>query len=107
MTIDIVWTRSAEADLTGIIDYIAADSPQAALQILRTLQNRAQTLATQSMRGRIVPELLAVDVRQYRELIERPWRIVYRTEASRVVVMAVLDSRRDLETLLLDRLIRD
>lgn len=107
MTIDIVWTRSAEADLTGIIDYIAADSPQAALQILRTLQNRAQTLAAQSMRGRIVPELLAVDVRQYRELTERPWRIVYRTEASRVVVMAVLDSRRDLETLLLDRLIRD
>lgn len=92
--------------MTDIIDYIAADSPESASQILLALQKRAQTLATQSMRGRIVPELLAVDVRQYRELIERPWRIVYRIETSRVIVMAVLDSRRDLESLLLDRLSR-
>ena len=30
------------------------------------------------------------------ELIERPWRIVYRYDDKRVYVMAVLDARRDL-----------
>jgi hypothetical protein len=60
----------------------------------------------QAQRGRIVPELRAVGVLHYRELMERPWRIVYRIGASHVLVLAVLDSRRDLQSLLLERLIR-
>ena len=57
-------------------------------------------------RGRIVPELRIVDIFLYRELIEKPWRIIYRHDDKRVYVMAVLDSRRDLTSLLLERLTR-
>jgi toxin ParE1/3/4 len=39
-------------------------------------------------------------------VIERPWRIIYRTEADQVLVMAVLDGRRELRSLLLERLVR-
>ena len=42
----------------------------------------------------------------YRELIVRPWRIIYRVSTKRVLVLAVLDGRRDLEGLLLSRLLR-
>jgi len=45
-------------------------------------------------------------VHQYRELVERQWRIVYRIEPDSVMVLAALDGRRDLESLLLDRLVR-
>lgn len=102
----VLWTRSAEADLTAIVDYIEAESPANAAKVLQTLQRRAQTLETQPARGRIVPELRAIEVRQYREVIERPWRIIYRIEQSRVLVMAVFDSRRELESMLLDRLVQ-
>ncbi len=102
----MLWTDTARMDLLSLIDYIADENPVAALQVLDKLERRARALKSQTFRGRIVPELRAVGVLHYRELIERPWRIVYRTEARRVLVMAVLDSRRDLQSLLLERLIR-
>jgi toxin ParE1/3/4 len=77
------------------------------LAVLDKLQHRASALAIAAERGRIVPELRAVGVRHYRELIERPWRIIYRIEGARVLVLAALDGRRDLEALLLDRLASD
>ena len=70
------------------------------------MERRCQTLAALPERGRIVPELRAVDVLTYRELIEGPWRIVYRYDVDRVHVMAVLDARRELSSLLLERLVR-
>ena len=41
-----------------------------------------------------------------RELIESPWRILYRIEADTVYVLAVIDARRNVEDLLLDRFVR-
>jgi plasmid stabilization system protein ParE len=53
-----------------------------------------------------VPELGRLHIQQYRELVSPPHRIIYRVHGSRVLVLAVLDARRSLEDLLLDRLIR-
>ena len=97
----MLWTDTARNDLESLVDYIAADDPAAAMQVLDRVEQRARALESQARRGRIVPELRAVGVLHYRELLERPWRIVYRIEASRVLVLAVLDTRRDLQSLLL------
>lgn len=102
----VLWTDTARNDLESLVDYIAGEDPAAAMQVLDRLEQRAQALGMQAQRGRIVPELRAVGVLHYRELMERPWRIVYRIGAGRVLVLAVLDSRRDLQSLLLERLIR-
>jgi plasmid stabilization system protein ParE len=102
----VSWTRTALGDLEALIDYIAAEDQAAAARVLGKIEHRAGALASHSARGRIVPELREVGVLHYRELVERPWRIVYRTEGNRVLVLAVLDSRRDLQTLLLERLVR-
>lgn len=56
---------------------------------------------TQNM---IVPELLHTSISQYRELISAPWRIFYRVDNMQVLIMAVLDGRRDLQAVLLNRL---
>lgn len=103
---NILWTKTARHDLDEIISHIAADSVETALAVLERLQRRAAALKLQPHRGRIVPELRDVGVNHYRELIEPPWRIIYRIESRNVFVTAVLDSRRDLETLLLHRLVR-
>jgi toxin ParE1/3/4 len=100
------WTETARRDLNAIVDSIAEDSVENALAVLERLRERAESLSYVAGRGRVVPELKALDVYQYRELIERPWHIVYRIEADQVLVMAVLDGRRELRSLLLERLVR-
>ena len=102
----VSWTHTAQQDLTEIIDYIAQDSVDDALAILHKLETKAALLIALPNRGRVVPELLHTGVSQYRELISAPWRIVYRVESRQVLIMAVLDSRRDLQTVLLNRLAR-
>jgi toxin ParE1/3/4 len=103
---EVYWTPTALQDLVSILDHIAAENPAAAAAVMVRLQTRAESLRTLTPRGRTVPELRDIGVNQYRELIERPWRLVYTVEAKRIAVVAVLDSRRDLQTLLLERLIR-
>ena len=76
------------------------------MRVLDALEAKASSLETFAARGRIVPELLGIQVREYRELLVKPYRIIYRVEKARVVVLGVFDGRRNLEDILLDRLIR-
>ncbi len=103
--LEVRWASNAENDLIAITAYIASTDPAAALNIFHRIRDRARGLGIQPSRGRLVPELRDAGV-QYRELIERPWRVVYRIEPERIFIVAVLDARRDLQTLLLERLIR-
>ncbi len=102
----VFWTEAARTDLETIVDFIAEENPSNALSTLDRLDGRARALRRFPERGRLVSELRNVDVFLYRELIEKPWRIIYRYDDKRVYVMAVLDSRRDLASLLLERLVR-
>ena len=77
-----------------------------ALAVLERLEQAAARLESMPLRGRLVPELARRNIRLYRELIVRPWRIIYRVGTGRVWVLAVLDGRRELEGLLLSRLLR-
>jgi hypothetical protein len=45
-------------------------------------------------------------MRTWRELVVRPYRLIYRVGSKDVVVLALFDSRRDLEDVLLERLVR-
>ena len=101
---DIVWSIIAENDLKHIIDYIADDSPPNALKIFKRIKQKASSLYTFPERGRIVPELRDQGILQYRELVISPWRILYRISDKSVFVLSVLDSRRNIEDLLLKRL---
>ena len=101
----VVWTHVAENDLKALIQYIAADRPQAALDILTTIKTKASTLKKTPEKGRIVPELQAQGISQYRELIIPPWRLVYRVETRQISVLSLIDSRQNVEDILLNRLI--
>ena len=102
---EIVWARVAENDLNEIIDYIAMDSPANALKIFKKIKNKASSLYTMPERCRIVAELKDQGVMQYRELILSPWRIMFRVTKMKVYVLSVLDSRRNIEDILLKRFV--
>ena len=101
---DVVWSNIAENDLKNIVEYIADDSPTNALKIFKRIKQRALSLYTFPERGRIVPELRDQGILYYRELVISPWRILYRISEKRVLVLSVLDSRRNIEDILLKRL---
>ena len=101
---DVVWSNIAEIDLKNIVDYIADDSPPNALKIFKRLKQKASSLYTFPERGRIVPELRDQGILQYREFLISLWRILYRISEKSVLVLSVLDSRRNIEDILLNRL---
>ena len=101
----VLWTKTAEQDLGNIIDYIAQDSLDRALEVLHTIRTTASALASMPERGRIVPELKVHGISTYRELVISPWRMIYRTEGKTVIILTVIDGRRNLEDILLDRLL--
>jgi plasmid stabilization system protein ParE len=100
----VLWSNIAENDLKNIIEYIADDSPPNALKIFKSIKRKASSLYTFPERGRIVPELRDQGIPQYRELVITPWRILYRISEKSVFVLSVLDSRRNIEDILLKRL---
>jgi len=101
------WSATAEKDLVIIANYIASDNIDAALQQVRMIKNACRTLASFPKRCRIVPELRAFGIVFYRDLVVRPYRIQFRIDAQNVYVLSVLDSRRNLEDILLERFLDD
>ncbi|MCL2206704.1 MAG: type II toxin-antitoxin system RelE/ParE family toxin [Fibromonadales bacterium] len=99
-------TKDAEMDLDEIISYIANDSLQNALKILNKLESKVNSLNRMPERGRYVPELLDKNIREYRELIENPWRIFYKIDGNEVNVLAIIDGRRNIQEILMDKLMR-
>lgn len=105
MTYRVELTASAHADLCELIDFIASDSPPAAERLLAALEARILALADFPERGSPPRELLELGIRDYRQVIEPPVRILYRLHDDRVVVYLIADSRRDMQRLLARRLL--
>ena len=103
---EVIWAATAVDDLIGIVDHIADDSPTDAASILERIRRSCSQLYHLPERGRIVPELQDQGIMQYRELIVTPWRIMFRITEKNVFVLSVIDSRRNVEDILLDRLTR-
>jgi toxin ParE1/3/4 len=75
---EVLWTETARRDVEEIAPFIAHDSVKNALAVLDRLEHAVENLAFLPERGRFVPELKQLGVLAYREIIVRPWRIIYR-----------------------------
>ena len=73
---------------------------------MEKIEHKASSLNQYPERGRAVRELLNTGISIYRELIIRPWHLLYHIEGKNIYVMAVLDSRRNIQDFLLQRLIK-
>jgi toxin ParE1/3/4 len=89
--VEIVWTARARRDLIEIGDYIARDNPGAAIVWVDSLLEAVERAARMPLAGRVVPGLARPDVR---EMIRRNYRIVYRVQPRKIVVITVFDGRR-------------
>jgi plasmid stabilization system protein ParE len=103
---EVLWAAAAENDLLGIVDFIADKDPGTAVHVLNRIKTGTARLEESPRRGRVVPELLKQGISRYREIVIKPWRVIYRIEAKRVYVASVIDGRRNVEDVLLSRLLK-
>jgi len=106
MTHEVVLTADAAADLLEIVGWIAEhDAPAKAGHVLERIDSVIAGLARFPMRGAHPRELLALGIRDYRETFFKPYRSIYRADGKRVYVYLIADGRRDMQTLLVNRLL--
>jgi len=103
---DVIWTDTAKKDVNEIIEYIAQDSIEIAIQKYKKIKEAAEQLVLFPNQGRVIPELLKHNITKFKELIISPWRLMYKIENNVVYIMAVIDGRRNIEDILLQRLLR-
>jgi len=100
------WTTNAKNDLLDIVAYIKTESPSTAKAIYQKIKEKAHSSNFFPLKGRVVPELQKEGITLYRELIVAPWRIIYKISSDTVYIMAIVDSRQNVEEILLQKLIK-
>lgn len=106
MPYSVVLTKDAEADLEDIYDYILEhDSVGKADHVLDQLLKATESLASFPEKGSIPKELQELGIREYRQTFFKPYRVIYQVINKQVVIFVVTDGRRDMQALLVRRLL--
>jgi toxin ParE1/3/4 len=90
----VVWALGARDALDAALEFIAGDSPAGAKHILEATLDLAESLESLSERGRVVPELDDVSIR---EVFVYSYRIIDRVSEDLVEILAFLHGARDFE----------
>lgn len=90
----IVWSPLALERLATIVETIAGDRPTAAKRWLAGVVSTVKRLREFPQSGHIVPELEREDLR---EVLYPPYRIIYRVDPKRVVILTVRHGRREFD----------
>lgn len=85
------WTQTALKHLLAIHEYISQHSPTYASRVVDRLTRSSEELARFPRSGRVVPEYESPDVR---EIIQRPYRIIYRVKRDQIDILAVVHGAR-------------
>ncbi len=106
MSFAVLMTDDVARDLEEFYDYITLhDAPQKADFVLSQIEKAFSQLSQFPERGSYPEELLALGMRDYREIFFKPYRIIYRVVDKNVYVFLIADGRRDMQTLLQRRLL--
>lgn len=107
MPFEVLLSEDAERDLEDIYRYVARhDSIDKTDRLLIAIEETCLGLSELPERGNVPKELLPLGMTEFREVHYKPYRAIYRIVGRKVVIYCVLDGRRDMQTLLRQRLIR-
>jgi toxin ParE1/3/4 len=103
---EVLLTEGAEGDLEELFEYITEhDSLAAANRVLDRIEKSMDGLSSFPERGSFPKELLALGIKDFRQVFFKPYRLIYRTVDARVYVYLIVDGRRDMQALLSRRLL--
>ena len=88
----IIWSPLAALRAGEAVDYMARSNPTAAAQWADRLMESIELLAQFPRRGRPVPE---IGRPEFRQVVHHPYRVIYRVDPTRVVILTIRHGRRD------------
>jgi addiction module RelE/StbE family toxin len=91
--VKVEWTDTAIEHLVSIYEYVAHDSKPYADRLIDKLTRRSEQIGAFPLSGRMVPEYRDESIR---EVIERPYRIIYRIKTEQVDILAVVHGAQEL-----------
>ena len=97
---EIVWTEPALSDLDAIADFIALENPVAAKKLVRRIFRHVEQLADHPQSGSKPSELGDWN---YRQIVEPPCRVFYRSDDTHVFILHVMRSEQRLRASKLKR----
>lgn len=102
----VLLTGGAERDLEALYDYLVrSDGPSKAHHLLERLMETAESLARFPERGSYPKELVTLGIKEYRQVLFKPYRVIYRIVDLQVIIYLIVDGRRDMQSLLARRLL--
>lgn len=96
MDLGVTWSPEATEDLESIAEYIARDSWHYARAVVSEIITVARRLSEFPLIGRVVPE---IGDERIRERFVYSYRLVYKLERDRILVVAVIHGKRLLENI--------
>lgn len=106
MAFQVVLTDDALRDLDDLCSYISeSDSDKQADYVLNRIEGALESLSELPERGRHPHELADMGITAFREVFFKPYRLIYSVERRRVIVFVIADGRRDMQSLLVRRLL--
>jgi plasmid stabilization system protein ParE len=88
---EVEWTEPAWDDVAAAAEFIARDSIAYAAAFVQEIKEAAESLRQMAERGQIVPEFGDPKIR---ELLVRPYRMVYEIQDENVSILAVIHGAR-------------
>lgn len=99
-------TLGAEADLEALHTYLEEHrSIEEADALLDAILKRLDSLERFPERGGVPKELAGLGIREFRQILISPYRLIYKVSGTTVYVMVIADGRRDMQALLEARLL--
>ncbi len=103
---EVLLTEGAEQDLESIHDYISEfDCVANANHVLDELMDVVESLSKFSERGSYPKELVGLGIKEYRQILFKPYRVIYRVTGSQVIIYLIADGRRDMQSVLARRML--
>ena len=96
----------AQDDFNEIIEYYSSYSQDYVETTISEFEENVMSLQQHPKSGRIIPELERQGITQYRELIQGYYRIIYKISKDKIIVLTVIDGRRNFEEIIIEKLSR-
>ena len=96
MDLEVKWSPEAIEDLESIAEYIARDSEYYARAVVSEIFSVTRGINEFPLIGRIVPE---IGDEHIRERFIYSYRLVYRIESERILIVAIIHGKRLLENI--------
>jgi plasmid stabilization system protein ParE len=102
----IVWTADAEESFNEILEYSMMKFGETRTQTLyEKVISKVDLLSSISFISKVSQDLKDIGITDVYELIESPWRIFYKIKNDEIIILQILDGRRNIEEILISKVI--